>query len=96
MSRKKWIAPDPSKLGTNVMEVLPITLQNGGSKPRVCDFDDKVRRLVKWHPSIHGLTATYSELVASRLGQLINVPVIRGTIVYVAKDLFAARNRPNG
>ena len=72
----------------NATEVLPVNLQNGGSKPRVCKFDDKVSQLVKWHPSIHGLTATYSELVASRLGQLINAPVIRGAIVRVAKDLL--------
>jgi hypothetical protein len=67
----------------NAQRVLPGTLENGGSKPRVCRFDDRVKRVVKWHPSRHGLTATYSELVASRLGQLVGAPTLRGSIVYV-------------
>lgn len=68
--------------------VMPYAPANGGSQPRFCDFDDMVLRLVKWHPSRHGLTATYSELVASRLAQLIEAPVIRGTIVYVDLQLL--------
>jgi hypothetical protein len=60
----------------------------GASNPRVCDFDDMTLRVVKWHPSAHGLTATYSELVASRLGQLIEAPVVRGTVVYVEPELL--------
>lgn len=60
----------------------------GASNPRVCDFDDMTLRVVKWHPSGHGFTATYSELVASRLGQLIEAPVVRGTVVYVEPDLL--------
>jgi hypothetical protein len=75
------------------------SLPNGGSAPRVCDFDDLVLRLVKWHPSSHGLTSSYSELVASRLGQLIDAPVIRGTVVYVDPELLplgqlAGRDQP--
>ena len=68
--------------------VMPYAPANGGSQPRFCDFDDMALRLVKWHPSRHGLTATYSELVASRLAQLIEAPVIRGTIVYVDLQLL--------
>lgn len=60
----------------------------GASGAQFCDFDDEIIRLCKWHPSVHGLTATYSELVASRLGQLIEAPVVRGTIVYVDPDLL--------
>lgn len=55
----------------------------GASDPRVCGFDDMVLRVVKWHPSIHGDTSTYSELAASRIGQLINAPVVRGIVVHV-------------
>ena len=53
-----------------------------------CELDDNVLRIVKWHPSNHGLTCTYSELVASRLGQLIEAPVVRGTVVYVDNMLL--------
>src|SRR5215217_6012202 len=60
----------------------------GGSGAHFCDFDDEVIRLVKWHPSVHGITATYSELVASRLGQLIEAPVVRGMVVHVDPDLL--------
>jgi len=67
----------------NATMVMPFPPQNGGSQPRFCDFDDMVLRLVKWQPSSHGLTASYSELVVSRIAQLIEAPVIRGTIVYV-------------
>jgi hypothetical protein len=62
-------------------------MSNGGSQPRVCDFDDMVLRLVKWHPS-NGLTSTYSELAASRLGQLIDSPVVRGSVVFVDMGLL--------
>jgi hypothetical protein len=72
----------------NATFVFPQALPNGGSAPRVCDFDDMVFRLVKWHPSNHGITSTYSELVASRLGQLIDAPVVRGTIVHVDMGLL--------
>lgn len=64
----------------NAVYVFPHALP-GASNPRVCDFDDMVLRVVKWHPSIHGLTSTYSELVASRLGQLIEAPVVRGMVM---------------
>lgn len=70
------------------MAVFHTPLPNGGSQPRVCDFDDMVLRLVKWHPSTHGLTSTYSELVASRVGLLIGAPVVRGTVVYVEPGLL--------
>lgn len=72
----------------NATWVHAYQLPNGGSAPRVCDFDDMVLRVVKWHPSNHGFTSTYSELVASRLGQLIEAPVIRGAVVYVEPDLL--------
>lgn len=72
----------------NALTVFSTQLPNGGSAPRVCDFDDMVLRLVKWHPSNHGHTATYSELVASRLAQLIEAPVVRGSVVYVSNDLL--------
>jgi hypothetical protein len=72
----------------NATFVFPQALPNGGSAPRVCDFDDMVFRLVKWHPSNHGITSTYSELVASRLGQLIDAPVVRGTVVHIDMDLL--------
>ena len=71
----------------NATGMLPCVITNGGSQPRLYDFDDMVMRLVKWHPSSHGLTSTYSELIASRLGQLINAPIARGLIVYVEMDL---------
>ncbi len=65
----------------------------GGSGARFADFDDEIIRLVKWHPSAHGVTATYSELVASRLGQLIEAPVVRGTVVYVDPELLPPESR---
>jgi hypothetical protein len=72
----------------NATLVFPTAFPNGGSAPRVCDFDDMVLRLVKWHPSNHGDTATYSELAASRLGQLIEAPVVRGMVVFVDMALL--------
>lgn len=72
----------------NAMYLFPQTFPNGGSAPRVCEFDDFTLRLVKWHPSSHGKTATYSELAASRIAQLFEAPVIRGTIVYVDLQLL--------
>jgi len=42
-----------------------------------------VLRVIKWHPPPLGLTSTYSELAASRLGQLIEAPVVRGAVVHV-------------
>ena len=55
----------------------------GVTKARVGDFDDMVLRVIKWHPPPLGLTSTYSELAASRLGQLIEAPVVRGAVVHV-------------
>jgi hypothetical protein len=72
----------------NATLAFPTALPNGGSQPRVCDFDDLVLRLVKWQPSNHGATATYSELAASRLGQLIEAPVLRALVVYVDMALL--------
>lgn len=62
---------------------LPGRPVNGGSEPRFYEFDDGVTRLVKWHPSKHGAKACYNELVASRIGQLIGAPILRGCIVFV-------------
>jgi hypothetical protein len=73
----------------NAQCLFPEVFPDGASQPRACDFDDMALRLVKWQPSVHGLTATYSELAASRLGQLIAAPVIRGTIVYVDPTLLS-------
>jgi hypothetical protein len=62
--------------------------ETGSSGAHFWDFDDEVIRLVKWHPSVHGFTSTYSELIASRLGQLIDAPVVRGTVVHIDPDLL--------
>lgn len=69
---------------------------NGGSNPRFYDFDDGVPRLVKWHPSGHGAKACYNELVASRLGQLISAPMLRGCVVYVPDDVIPADHKSFG
>jgi len=69
---------------------------NGGSSPRFYDFDDGVPRLVKWHPSPHGQKACYNELVASRLGQLIGAPILRGTVVYVPDEIIPPEHRASG
>ena len=53
-------------------------------------------RLVKWHPSSHGAKACYNELVASRLGQLIGAPILRGGVVYVPDEIIPADHRPIG
>jgi hypothetical protein len=71
----------------------PIT---GGSKPRFYEFDDGVTRLVKWSPSPHGNKACFNELIASRLGQLIDAPILRGIIVYVADKIIPPDHRADG
>jgi hypothetical protein len=70
--------------------LLPVTLQDGGSAPKVFDFDDQVVRLVKWQPSSHGLTAMYSALVASRIAQILDAPAVRGCVVWVSASLVPA------
>ncbi len=35
--------------------VEPARITHGSSQPRVCDFDDMIHPLVKWHPSSQGL-----------------------------------------
>ena len=72
---------------------LPGRPVNGGSNPRFYDFDDGVTRLVKWHPSLHGVKACYNELVASRLGQLIGAPILRGGVVFVPDDIIPSDHR---
>jgi hypothetical protein len=74
----------------NALRSLPGVIQNGGSKPRFYEFDDGVARLVKWHPSIHGPRVCFNELVASRLAQLIDVPLLRGCVVYVSDVVIPA------
>jgi hypothetical protein len=75
---------------------LPGKPVNGGSQPRFYDFDDGVTRLVKWHPSRHGSKACYNELIASRLGQLIDAPILRGIVVYVPDEIIPADHRADG
>lgn len=75
---------------------LPGRPINGGSRPRFYVFDDDVTRLVKWHPSPHGAKATYNELVASRLGQLIGAPILRGMVVYVPDEIIPPDHRADG
>jgi hypothetical protein len=72
---------------------LPGKPANGGSQPRFYEFDDGVTRLVKWSPSPHGRKACFNELVASRLGQLIDAPILRGIIVYVSDEIIPADHR---
>lgn len=67
--------------------------KDGGSNPRFYDFDDGTIRLVKWHPSQHGEKACYNELVASRLAQLIDAPMLRGGIVFVPDDIIPDDHR---
>jgi hypothetical protein len=69
---------------------------NGGSNPRFYDFDDGVARLVKWSPSPHGNKACFNELVASRLGQLIDAPILRGIVVYVPDQIIPSDHRGIG
>jgi hypothetical protein len=80
----------------NAILGLPGKPVNGGSRPRFYDFDDGVTRLVKWHPSPHGSKACYNELVASRLGQLIDAPILRGIVVYVPDEIIPADHRAEG
>ncbi|MGA2232896.1 MAG: hypothetical protein ABSH22_18505 [Tepidisphaeraceae bacterium] len=80
----------------NAVTGLPGKPTNGGSSPRFYDFDDGVVRLVKWHPCPHGSKGCFNELVASRLGQLIDSPILRGSIVYVPDDIIPADHRPIG
>lgn len=75
---------------------LPGKPQNGGSRPRFYEFDDGVTRLVKWHPSRHGNKACYNEIVASRLGQLLGAPILRGLLVYVPDEIIPADHRADG
>jgi hypothetical protein len=72
---------------------LPGKSPNGGSQPRFYEFDDGVTRLVKWSPSPHGTKACFNELVASRLGQLIDAPILRGIVVYVPDEIIPAEHR---
>lgn len=62
--------------------------RNGGSNPRFYEFDDGTIKLVKWHPSTHGPKACYNEIVASRLAQLIDAPMLRGGVVFVADEII--------
>jgi hypothetical protein len=55
-----------------------------------------VTRLVKWHPSRHGTKACYNELTASRLGQLIGAPILRGGVVYVPDEIIPPDHRADG
>lgn len=80
----------------NAINGYPGRPPNGGSNPRFYDFDDGVTRLVKWHPSPHGVKACYNELFASRLGQLIDAPILRGSVVFVADDTIPAEHRRDG
>ena len=80
----------------NAVVGFPGRPRNGGSRPRFYHFDDDVTRLVKWHPSPHGQKACYNELVASRLGQLIGAPILRGTVVFVSDDIIPDDHRPDG
>jgi hypothetical protein len=78
----------------NATAGLPGRPANGGSSPRFYDFDDGVARLVKWHPSPHGNKACVNELVACRLGLLIDSPILRGGVVYVPEEIIPADHRP--
>ena len=69
---------------------------DGGSNPRIYYFDDDVTRLVKWHPSNQGPKVAYNELVASRLGQLIGAPLLRGAVVYVSDQIIPDDHRRDG
>ena len=80
----------------NAIFGLPGKPKNGGSNPRFYEFDDGVKRLVKWHPSNHGAKACYNELLASRLGQLIGAPILRGMVVYVPDAILPADHRNDG
>jgi hypothetical protein len=80
----------------NATLAYPGKPENGGSNPRFYEFDDRVTRLVKWHPSVHGPKACYNELVASRLGQLIDAPILRGIVVYVPGDVIPADHKAFG
>jgi len=51
---------------------------------------------VKWHPSVHGAKACYNELIASRLGQLIGAPILRGAVVYVPNEIIPDDHRADG
>lgn len=77
----------------NALRALPGVVQNGGSSPRFYDFDDGVPRLVKWHPSSHGPKVCFNELVASRLAQLIDVPLLRGCVVYIPDAVIPPDHR---
>jgi hypothetical protein len=72
---------------------LPGKPANGGSQPRFYEFDDGVTRLVKWSPSPHGTKACFNELVASRVGQLIDAPILPGNVVYVADEVIPDDHR---
>jgi hypothetical protein len=77
----------------NAILGLPGKPANGGSQPRFYEFDDGVTRLVKWSPSPHGAKACFNELVASRLGQLIDAPILRGIVVYVPDEIIPDDHR---
>lgn len=72
---------------------LPGKPVNGGSGPRYYLFDDGIQRLVKWFPSHHGKRMCYNELIASRLGQLIGAPVLRGSVVFVPDEIIPDDHR---
>jgi len=77
----------------NAVNAYLATPKDGGSNPRFYDFDDGTIRLVKWHPSSHGHKACYNELVASRLAQLIDAPMLRGGVVFVPDDIIPDDHR---
>jgi hypothetical protein len=89
-------APSNPHAVPNATVPYPGEPKNGGSNPRFYDFDDGVTRLVKWHPSAHGTKACYNELVASRLGQLLDAPILRGCVVFVGNDVIPEDHRKKG
>jgi hypothetical protein len=90
----------------HAIKILPerAERQGGTSTPRFCECDDGITRLVRWHKpgpkglyrTSHGPKSCFNEFVASRLGGLIDAPVLRADVVYVPRVVITPQEAALG
>jgi hypothetical protein len=63
-------------------------MSKGYSQPKLFECNDGKRYVVKLMSNPQGIRGLPNELIASRLGKLLNLPIIPGRIVYLSKELI--------
>jgi hypothetical protein len=63
-------------------------METGWTRPYLFECDDGNKYVIKFMSNPKGVCGLAKELIACRLGRLLDLPIVYGTVIYITKDII--------